>query len=361
MWRERFPKALREYAPFPMMKDFPEGPAEVLVLEGVEFRQLRSSVGVPKDVVAAAGRFSPDYNDGLAGNRDPKARLDDMAIDGVDAQVIVRNNYPQMWPKELRTRWGLIRAYNDWIGEFCRFAPDRLIGVGELPTWDMELMLDELQAIKRLGLRAAQLPIAPGYVGDWSHPAEHDYTSLYWEPLWKALEDLEMTIVAHVDAFAVTASLAGYGSGLATHVNMMTNKSVAAEMFASMMLSKVFDRHPKLQLVFNETGVGWAAHVLSWAAVLWETQPQMYQSLRLQRMPKEYFNEHVIASFLWDSCGVANRDIIGVESLAWCSDYPENYGTFMRAHEQIDKDLAGTSDAERHAILAGNAVRAFHL
>jgi predicted TIM-barrel fold metal-dependent hydrolase len=222
-------------------------------------------------------------------------------------------------------------------------------------------MLDELQAIKRLGLRAAQLPIAPGYVGDWSHPAEHDYTSLYWEPLWKALEDLEMTIVAHVDAFAVTASLAGYGSGLATHVNMMTNKSVAAEMFASMMLSKVFDRHPKLQLVFNETGVGWAAHVLSWAAVLWETQPQMYQSLRLQRMPKEYFNEHVIASFLWDSCGVANRDIIGVESLAWCSDYPENYGTFMRAHEQIDKDLAGTSDAERHAILAGNAVRAFHL
>jgi predicted TIM-barrel fold metal-dependent hydrolase len=141
----------------------------------------------------------------------------------------------------------------------------------------------------------------------------------------------------------------------------MTNKSIPGEMFVSMMLAKVFDRHPKLNVVFNETGVGWAAHLLAWAEVLFETQPRLYQSLGLKRRPTEYFNAHVIASFLWDSCAVKNRDIIGVESLAWCSDYPENYGTFGKAKTQIDKDLAGTTDAERHAILAGNAVRVFRL
>jgi predicted TIM-barrel fold metal-dependent hydrolase len=361
MWLERFPKDLRAYAPFPVTKESPDGPIEVLVLEGVEYRQWRHSVGVPRAEVAKTGPLSRTYDDGLAGNRDPHARLNDMAIDGVDAQIIVRNDFPQFLPKELRARWGIIRAYNDWIGEFCRVAPDRLIGVGELPTWDMELMLQEAVTIRELGMRAVLMPICPGFVGDWSHPAEHNYTSLYWEPLWKLLEDLELTIVAHVDAFAVTPGLAGYATGMGTAVNLMTGKGVAGEMFVSMMLGKVFDRHPTLKVVLNETGIGWAAHLLSWADVLWEVQPTMYKPLGLKHMPKEYFNEHVIASSLWDSVGVASRDLIGIESFAWCSDYPENYGTFGKARQQIDKDLAGTTDAERHAILAGNAIRAFRL
>lgn len=369
MWQERFPKELRDYAPFPMIKtDHALGEYEVLVLEGVEYRQWAHSIGIPRDEYPFNDGLSRYYSDGRSGCHEPKGRVEDMAIDGIDASVIVRNNFPQLQPKDLRTRWGLIRAYNDWIGEFCSFDPDRLIGVGELPTWDMALMLDEVRKIKDMGLRAVLLPIVPGFVGDWSQPAEHSYMSAFWEPLWTELENLELTIVAHIDGFAVTDDLSGYNAdallandAAGTIAGMMTNKSVPAEMIASMIMGHVFDRHPKLQIVLNETGIGWAAHFISWSEVLFDSQAYLFDGFAFKHRPKEYFNKHVIASFLRDSCGVKNRDIIGIESFAWCSDYPENYGTFGKAKAQIDKDLVGTNEAERHAILAGNAVRAFRL
>src|SRR5207244_210069 len=157
--------------------------------------------------------------------------------------------------------------------------------------------------------------IAPGYVGDWSVPADHNYLSPYWEPLWTELENLELTMVSHVDAFAVTKDLSGYMGGPGSAVGLMANKAVASEMVASLIVGKVFDNHPKLKLVLNETGVGWAAHLVSWMEVVVDMQYRIYDPIGLKLRPKEYFNEHVIASFLWDSCGVASRDIIGIESI----------------------------------------------
>jgi predicted TIM-barrel fold metal-dependent hydrolase len=257
----------------------------------------------------------------------------------------------------------LIRAYNDWLIDFCSYAPDRLLGVGELPCWDMDLMLDEVKKIQVGGLKAVQLPIAPGYVGDWSAPADHNYTDPWWEPLWNTLEELRLPIVAHVEALTATPGMNGYLNGVASAVNMWTNKSVPGEMVSSLILGGAFERHPNLKLVLNETGAGWLAPLIAWAELCFDQshRQKVYQPLRLSRRPKEYINDQVIASFLWDSCAVQYRDMIGTESLAWCSDYPENYGTFGSTKVQIDHDLAGCTDDERTAILAGNAVRTFGL
>jgi predicted TIM-barrel fold metal-dependent hydrolase len=181
--------------------------------------------------------------------------------------------------------------------------------------------------------------------------------------LWNVLEDLRLPIVSHVEALAATPGMNGYLNGMASTVNMWTNKSVPSEMVSSLILCGVFERHPNLKLVLNETGAGWLAPLISWAELCVDQSHRggVYRPLGLTRRPKEYINDQVIASFLWDTCAVKYRDDIGIESLAWCSDYPENYGTFGKVKVQVDKDLAGCSDAERYAILAGNAVRTFGL
>lgn len=367
MWLERFPKDLRHLAPRKELRHNQHGEYEVLVCEGIDIRHIGSTLGVPYDAYYGDGPFAQKFSDGVQGGYDPAARIADMDRYGIDAQVIVRGLHGggaarDLAPKNLQTLWGCIRAYNDWIADFCAFSPDRLLGVGELPTWDMQLMLQEARNIKKQGLRAVLLPIAPGKSTEWSTPADYDYTSEWWEPLWTELENLDLPVVAHVDSAVATPSITGYGRGsLQGVVNIWTNKSVASEMVASLILAKVFDRHPKLRIVLNETGIGWAAHLVPFMDVHVEMNPVIYKRFEFKRKPSEVWRDHFLVSTLWDSCGVKNRDLIGIETFAWCSDYPETYGTFARAKAQQDRDLAGCNDQERSAILSGNAKRVFSL
>src|SRR5947209_7750330 len=49
-----------------------------------------------------------------------------------------------------------IRAYNDWIAEFCSAAPDRLFGVAAVPLQDPERAVHELErAVEELALCGA--------------------------------------------------------------------------------------------------------------------------------------------------------------------------------------------------------------
>jgi len=369
MWVERFPKDLRHLAPRREMRSNHLGEYEVLVCEGVDIRHIGSTLGVPYDKFYGDGPYARMFSDGPRGGSDPHARIADMDRYGIDAQVIVQGLHgggvgPDLAPKNPQTWWGCIRAYNDWIADFCAIAPDRLLGVGQLPTWDMGLMLQEARTIKDKGLRAVLLPIAPGKSTEWSTPANHDYMDPWWEPLWTALETLDLPVVSHVDSTTVTPSLTGPAyrlPGGRPIVNLWANKSAATEMVGSLILAKVFDRHPKLRFVLNETGIGWAAHFVPWMDVHVEMNPTTYRKYEFKRKPSEVWREHFIASMLWDSCGVANRDLIGIETFAWCSDYPESYGTFARAKDQQDHDMAGCTPEERHAILAGNAMRVFGL
>ena len=70
-----------------------------------------------------------------AGASDPQARLADMDAMGIDRHSSIPPGSPRvftwlrtrMWP----TPWR--RAYNDWIADFCKAAPDRLFAAAMVP------------------------------------------------------------------------------------------------------------------------------------------------------------------------------------------------------------------------------------
>jgi predicted TIM-barrel fold metal-dependent hydrolase len=81
----------------------------------------------------------------------------------------------------------------------------------------------------------------------------------------------------------------------------------------------------------------------------------------MTELPSTYFHKHISGSFLWDSCGIANREIIGTEGIMWCNDYPHDYGTWPHSGSWIASELDGVDAAGTELILAGNAVRIFGL
>jgi predicted TIM-barrel fold metal-dependent hydrolase len=86
--------------------------------------------------------------------------------------------------------YALARAYNDWIVDFCKAAPERLFAAAILPLQNMDFALEELA-------RVAQIPsvravfIRPMFVEEryLNHP--------YFDPLWAELERLGITAAVH--------------------------------------------------------------------------------------------------------------------------------------------------------------------
>jgi predicted TIM-barrel fold metal-dependent hydrolase len=362
VWEKYFPKELMHLAPKREFRRFgDEGEFECLCLEDECYRMFSSQLGRrtadgKPDHTDNFVPFSESFLEGPDGQRDPKARLVEMDADGIDADVIVPGGYPVMLPKNRQTRWGMMQAQNSWMMDFCAYAPDRLIGIGEIPIWDMELAVQEARRLAAGGLRGVLVPMVPGYEGAWSSPGDRPYIDPFYEPLWQALSDLNLVMTVHADAAAASPGLENYA---VPAINLIINKTIPSEMIASLIVKKIFERHPNLKLLLVETGVGWMGHLVTWMDLLSKEHPQLYPDLK--EPLSLTFHRHVFGSFLWDTIGIRMRDVIGIDNIMWCNDYPHNYGPWPHSKARYDQDLVGLSAEERHKILAGNAVKLFRL
>src|SRR5581483_8950672 len=153
--------ALRERAPR-VVKD--ERGGDVWVFDTGKARR-------PLGLTAVAGLSYLQFrNAGLAyesirpGSFEPAARLADMDLDGIHAQVL----YPSVtlagaatYSDDPELQLACVRAYNDWLAQFCSHAPDRLYGLGIIPTTGVADAAAELERALALGHRGAVISAWP--------------------------------------------------------------------------------------------------------------------------------------------------------------------------------------------------------
>jgi predicted TIM-barrel fold metal-dependent hydrolase len=129
------------------------------------------------------------------GASDPQARIRDMDAMGVDQALL----YPTWFAEGFHlvedpdVAYALARAYNDWIADFCKAAPDRLFATAMVPFQNMDYAVEELRRIAKIpSLRAAF--IRPMFTEGryFTHP--------YFEPLWAELESLDLALAVHPTA-----------------------------------------------------------------------------------------------------------------------------------------------------------------
>ena len=176
--------------------------ADYYVMEGVgEMPTGMAGEGTVADDKAAGRPVDPSgqrHADTRPGAWDPKSRLEDQDLDHIRAEVI----YPGLlglWAytaPDADYHMECIRVYNDWIAEFCVFAPKRLIGVGILPMQGpLEWALQEAERIARLGLKSIMLPLelSGGYANFEQGPR-----------LWDALEEIDLPLAFHIGSCALS-------------------------------------------------------------------------------------------------------------------------------------------------------------
>jgi len=285
----------------------------------------------------------------------PDARLKDLDEDGVYAEVLYPTVGLQLFcvtDSELLTP--LCAAYNDWLAEFCASHPKRLKGVALLNVDDVPGAVAELRRARGIGLSGALIPVFPR--------ADAQYDSPEYEPLWAAAADLDVPLGMHTSTIRPSSTVARdpVGGTPASEVNIDYYVRMS---LAAIILSGVFDRHPKLQVGTVEHGLGWIPYFLD---SLDYTYTQIARRPGWHRfkdgvLPSDVFSQHVFCSFQEDALGIRERKRIGLQTLMWASDYPHTASTYPRSRQIVERQTAGIPAAEIAQIGALNTCRLYHI
>ena len=252
---------------------------------------------------------------------DPKLRVKDLDIDGVEAEVIYGIRFVEDSIKDAEVITATYRAYNDFIAEFCEYDPKRLIGVADIPAHSVEGAVDEIRRIGKqgLGLRGALFDWFNGPKPIW-HPM--------WEPLWTAAEEADVALSFHIGAGHGTTTVGPSGvdeklSGTTPRVSMLAHQAVVAmqadECLASVILCGALERHPKLKIVLAESHIGWIPYLLDRLDAKYK---EGAHKDAIKTMPSELFRRQMWATFQDDKVGARLAEDYAPDSFCWASDYP---------------------------------------
>src|SRR2546428_2019478 len=91
-----------------------------------------------------------------AGSYEPKPRLRDMDVQGIDQVMIIPTNidtYP--WLQNVMGAYAFCKAYNEWAYEYTQEDPHRLYFAAMLPIQDVRFALQEVYRVAAKGCRVA--------------------------------------------------------------------------------------------------------------------------------------------------------------------------------------------------------------
>jgi len=349
-WQARVPAKLRERAPKIIHTD----DGDAWQIDGVRFR--------PLGVDSQAGKKFEDYRSSgetfqtiRRGGFDPVERIKDMEIDGVDAQVLFPNCGLRTFAiADLELQAACLRAYNDFVSEFCSHDPARLIGIGLVPTDDIEEAQREIRRIAKLpGMRGIMLP---------TFPRGEPLNSAAYDPVWALAEDLDLPVHIHLRTGAPAAvdTVRSEKIRAAECVTLNTATLANYEALTRIIFSGVLQRHPRLKFASVEGGIGWLAYFLEKSDRTYRRH-RFWTKLDLPLLPSEYFHRQVLATFIEDRAGLVISKLIGPGNLMWSSDYPHTDTTWPHSHKYIEDTFAGVSEDDRHLMLRDNAARLYKL
>jgi predicted TIM-barrel fold metal-dependent hydrolase len=303
--------------------------------------------------------YGPDYDFAKSpirsGGWDPHARLVDMDAEGIDVAVLFPSvGFFAFETPDPALQAALCRAYNNWLADYCRTAPSRLVGVALLPLVDVDESVRELErATTRLGFRGAFVRPNP-YLPD--RPVHHPV----YEPLWAAAASLGVPVTIH-EGLSDTLPTLGrdrFENPAMLHVLSHPFEQMAA--CAGLILNGVLDRHPALRVAFLESGSGWLPYWLGRLDGHVETWGTLLPAVRMK--PSDYFRRQCVVSTDPEEPSVdAVVREVGPAQVVWASDYPHPDSHFPGAVSQTLATLATYPAETQAAILAGNAARLYGL
>ena len=296
------------------------------------------------------------YED-FPGGWEPAAYLQNMDMDGVEAALLfsspTRYNYTQT---DARFQRAILRSYNEWLLDFASYAPKRLFPVPLISVLDVELAVADLYEYAKAGVKTVQIPtqiIGSGY-----------FEPVY-EPLWGAAEDTGLVLNVHSNSSQNQKRVHVEGprqQDPRAQIIGGSQQAPALEAISNLLLSGVFDRHPRLKLACTEFKCHWVAGLLQRLdytlarGSLYDPERNLYK-----RLPSEYFRDNIVFSFEDDRAGVLTTPMYGEDNFMFGTDYPHHVTTWPHSEEVIQENCEGFPPSLMRKLGRDNAIRIYDL
>lgn len=288
----------------------------------------------------------------------PDERIQDLAMDGVDAEILFPNKGLVIWatPDPLFSQ-EMCKVWNDWAWETFAAYNEQLCPMACVASADIEGAIKEIQKRAEQGFKGLALPCKPIW-GPGSH--EHlNYNLPEFDPLWHTIEESGLPITFHVSTGRDPRTSRGHGGAVINYA--VHSLSPTMEPIANLCASGVLERFPELTFGTVEAGIGWVPWSL-WALDEAYKKHHMWVRPTLSKMPSDFFRSNGFATFQEDKPGLdLAREHKLVDNFMWANDYPHHEGTWPHSAAAIERTMGQLTDEERAKILGLNAARVFKL
>jgi predicted TIM-barrel fold metal-dependent hydrolase len=310
-----------------------------------------------------------DYLD-HKGAYEPKARLKDMDVQGIDQVMIIPSDidtYP--WIQNALGARAMCKAYNDWAHEYCRENPDRLFFAALLPMQDPKLAEDEIYRVADKGCRVGLVrpidamgnyPIQPKYARVW-HAMEETGVVYGMHP-FPALGLLKPPGYTEQYSGAELIGLSATSASLPHTflINVQDFQAEASLWVTMVLMSGFFERFPKLHAAVFEASSTWLSFVLDECDKAYKLYRNDRRLAPLKRLPRETFFAHCVTGFEGDEAPPARFPEFYEDILAWSSDvYHHDGDDAWRAIETMRK--SELPEPYQAKFLGGNARKMYRI
>ncbi|NKY53086.1 amidohydrolase family protein [Nocardia vermiculata] len=300
---------------------------------------------------------------------DSKARLAYLDEVGIYYQVMYPNIlgfhshvFLNQMPHELATE--CVRAYNDWLVEWCSADSRRLVPMMMLPFWDIDESVVEMKRAYEMGHKGVLFAARYDKVG---LPRLVDD---YWEPLLGQAQDMRLSMNFHVGFLNSPDQLKG-AVDQSQKLDFTKESALVllgnAQNIAEVVVSGVCHRYPKLNFVSVENGAGWLPFLgesMDWQWLNVGAHHEYPDRL----LPSEYMRRQVYGMYWFENRSL--RPVIGelADNLMFETDFPHatslSPGPASESpspRDIIDRSLNGIPEETVAKVLQHTATKLYNL
>lgn len=311
----------------------------------------------------------PTYDDIHPSMYDAKERLAFMDRQGIHSQVLYPNvggfgagTFNKMADPVLAL--ACVRAYNDFLAEWCSIAPNRLLPATSIPFWDLDAAVAEVHRAAALGHRGINFCNQPEAYGLPMLGARH------WDPVWQAAVDEGLPICFHIGGGDIGHLMLGSEYGFRANFAKISSLILVDNMrvMGDLIFGGVCHRFPTLKFVSVESGVGWIPGVLEVFDWQWRNGGTMTEHPEYDLLPSEYFARQIYGCFWFERDAALHTIAKYPNNVLYETDYPhptcQHPGPVTPAQHPRDyatDALSSLDDAVLEKVLHGNAASLYRV